>query len=236
MKKSILSLITACLLFSLQDISSQDVYSVSSGELLFQLSDTELNGLPVQERLRFTIFPHFGQYWHLDFRNSIGMYTGLALRNVGFIYDEEAPLQKTIRRSLNLGVPLALKLGSFKDHFFIYGGGEYELLFHYKAKRWYSNEREGEKITDSEWFSDKTNRFVPAAIAGVQFPGGFNIKFKYYLGDFLNLDYYGRDLHEDNVSFASYTKQNMFYFSVSWQLRTDQIREKIKGTEVIAYH
>lgn len=235
MQKTILALIICFAILAFQDLSSQDVYSVSSGELLFQFSDTEVNGLPVQEQLRFTIFPHFGQYWHLDLGNSIGMYTGMALRNVGFIYDEGIPLQKTIRRSLNLGVPLALKVGSFKHHFFIFGGGEYELLFHYKAKRWYSNEREGEKVTDSEWFSDKTNRFVPAAVAGIQFPGGFNVKFKYYLDDFLNLDYYGRDLHEADVSFASYTNHNMFYFSVSWQLRTDQIREKIKGTEIIAF-
>ena len=236
MKKSILALIIGFTICPMQGLLSQDVYSVSSGELLFQFSDTEFNGLPVQEQLRFTIFPHFGQYWHLDIGNSIGLYTGVALRNVGFIYDEEVPLQKTIRRSLNLGVPLVIKLGSFKHHFFIFGGVEYELLFHYKAKRWYSNEREGEKISDSEWFSDKTNRFVPAAVAGIQFPGGINVKFKYYLDDFLNLDYYGRDLHEDNVSFASYTKHNMFYFSVSWQLRTDKIRDKIKTYDAIAYN
>ena len=234
MKKSIFVLIAACMLLSLQDLSSQDVYSVSSGEMLFQLSETVLGGVDVLERMRFTLFPHFGEYWHLDFGNSLGLYTGMALRNVGFTYDEDVPLQKTIRRSLNLGVPLAVKLGSFKHHFYLYGGGEYELLFHYKAKRWDSHDRDGTKRTEREWFSDKTQRFIPSAFVGAQLPGGFNIKVKYYLDDFLNLDYTGRDLGVDNVSFSDYTRHQMFYFSISWQLRTDKLRDKIKIDDIFA--
>jgi len=235
MKKSIFVLIVTCMLLSLQDLSSQEVYSVTSGELLFQLSETELGGVDVQDQMRFTLFPHFGEYWHMDFGNSFGLYTGMVMRNVGFIYDENVPLQKTIRRSLNIGVPMALKFGSFKHHFYLYGGGEYELLFHYKAKRWDNHDRDGTKRTQKEWFSDKTKRFVPSAFVGAQLPGGFNVKVKYYLDDFLNLDYFGRDLGVDNVSFANFTRHQMFYFSVSWQFRTDMIREIIKADDVLTY-
>jgi hypothetical protein len=232
--KNKLLIIASLLAAPLQNLAPQDVYSVSSGELLFQFSDIQINGLDVQDQLRFTMFFHWGQYWHLDFNNSMGMYTGLAVRNVGFIYDQDVPLQKTIRRAYTLGVPLAFKLGAFDKHFYLYAGGEYEMLFHYKAKRWYSNEREGAKIRDSEWFSDKTNLFVPSAFAGIQFPGGVNVKFKYYLGDFLNTDYVGRDLGVDNVSFAEYTRQEMFYLSVSWQFRTDKIRKYLPVEEKMA--
>jgi len=224
MRPSIFILI-ALLLSCFQVLTSQDVYTVSNGELLFQFSDTQIDGQDVSDQMRFTMFFNYGQNWHLDFNNTAGIFTGIAVRNVGFIYDEDQPLQKTIRRSYTLGVPLALKIGSFKHHFYLFGGGEYELLFHYKAKRWYSHEREGTKIKDSEWFSNKTNRFVPSVFAGIQFPGGINLKLKYYLDDFLNTGYVGRDLGIDNVSFARYTKQEMFYFSVSWQFRTDKIRK-----------
>jgi hypothetical protein len=37
-----------------------------------------------------------------------------------------------IRRQYMLGVPLALKLGSFKDHVYFFGGGEYEVALHLK--------------------------------------------------------------------------------------------------------
>lgn len=233
MKRSII-LVAVLLLSGLHNLRSQDVYSLTGGELLFQFSNTEIEGLDVSDQMRFTMFFHWGQNWHLDFNNSTGLFTGFAIRNVGFIYDEDTPFQKTIRRSYTLGMPLALKIGSFKHHLYLFGGGEYEMLFHYKAKRWYSHERDGTKIKDSEWFSDKTRLFIPSAFAGIQFPGGINVKVKYYLGDFLNTDYVGRDLGIDNVSFAEYTRQEMFYLSVSWQFRTDKIRKYLPAEEEFA--
>jgi hypothetical protein len=169
---------------------------------------------------------NIGQYFHVDFNNNIGLYTGLAVRNVGFIYDTDIPT-KTIRRSYTLGVPLALKLGVFDKHLYIFGGGEYELLFQYKGKRWDSNDRNGTKYKDSEWFSAKTKRFVPALFGGVQFPGGFNVKYKYYLDHFLNSNYVGTDLGQQNVSFADYQAIQMHYISICWQFRTDQWKNAI---------
>jgi len=123
MKKSIL-LVTILTLFLL-NAKSQNFYPISSGELLFQFSEVELTNSNVTKNpMRFTFFLHLGQYWHLDIGNYLGFYTGTALRNVGFIYDEDIP-QKTIRRAYAIGIPLAVKLGSFKNHIYIFGGGEY---------------------------------------------------------------------------------------------------------------
>jgi hypothetical protein len=233
MKKAVIVL-SAILILALSNIKAQNFYPISSGELLFQFGDVELaNSNVTKEPMRFTFFLHLGQYWHLDIGNYLGFYTGTALRNVGFIYDEDIP-QKTVRRAYTLGVPLALKLGSFKNHIYIFGGGEYEMLFHYKGKRWYSNERDGSKIRDKELFSDKTELFIPSVFAGIQFPGGVNLKFKYYLGDFLNLDYVGNDLGNTNVAFSDFTKQNLFYISLSWQFRTDKIKESFSIFETQA--
>ena len=230
MKKTfIIALFLAPFMLS-RNINSQDVYAVGSWENLFQWA--EVDGSPqgtvnINEQLRYTIFLNAGQYWHVDFTNSIGLYSGLALRNVGFIYDTDIP-SKTIRRSYNLGVPLALKLGVFEKHLYIFGGAEYELLFHYKGKRWDSNDRNGTKYKDTEWFSSKTKRFVPSVFGGIQFPGGFNIKYKYYLDHFLNSGYVGTDLGNQNTSFSDYKAIQMHYISVCWQFRTDQISKVIQ--------
>ena len=234
MKKSIIiALLFFPVLFT-QPAKAQDVYAISSWENLFQWADVEgspQNSQNITEKLRYTLVLNFGQYWHVDFNNAIGLYSGLAIRNVGFIYDTDIPT-KTIRRSYNLGVPLALKLGAFDKNIYIFGGGEYELLFHYKGKRWDSNDRDGNKtIEDPQWFSSKTQRFVPSVFAGLQFPGGFNLKFKYYLDDFLNMDYTGNDFG-NNVSFSDYTKIDMYYISVSWQFRTDQWKKYVPADKV----
>jgi hypothetical protein len=235
MKKSLLS-VTIIIAISLIPVNAQKMYNTVNWEMLFQWANVDLAGSTIVSRpVRFTAFFNLGSYYHLDFTNNIGLYTGLAIRNVGFIYDEDIP-QKTIRRSYTLGLPVALKLGSFKDHLYFFGGGEYELLFHYKGKRWMSNERSGPKIKETAWFSDKTERFVPSVFAGVQFPGGVNIKFKMYLGDFLNRSYVGPDLGQQNVSFANFTQLDLYYISLSWQFRIDKAKDHIKADDKFVYN
>jgi hypothetical protein len=231
-KKFILLLIVIPIANS-QSASSQDVYTVSSSELLFQFASIENPGLPgVSNNLRFTMFFNYGQYWHVDLNNNLGLYSGMAIRNVGFIYDTPDP-SKTIRRSYTAGIPLALKLGAFDKHVYIMGGGEYELLFHYRARKWDSSDRDGAVTKESEWFSNKTKRFIPSVFAGVQFPGGVNVKFKYYLRGFLNEEYVGPDLGAVS-DFSDFTQLDMFYVSVSWQFRTDALKN-FTGNDKVAF-
>ncbi|MCU4158008.1 hypothetical protein J1N10_18685 [Carboxylicivirga sp. A043] len=217
-----------------QTRAQRSVYTVTSGEMIFGWADVEQE-VPigsgsfedVSSNLRFSVFFHVGQYVHLDIGNSVGLFSGLALRNIGFITEDDAldlGVEKEKHRSYTLGIPLALKLGSFRDHFYIFGGGEYELLFHYKYKYW----MDGDKHKTSEWFSDRTKRFLPSVFAGVQFPGGLNVKFRYYLDDFLNSDFHKGDNPLNDYS--RYGKTQMFHISVCWQFDTRDI-EKIWGGE-----
>jgi hypothetical protein len=231
MRKQFLFLLFSFPLLIPMTAESQSVFPVSSWESLFQWAELDQTGFNTNPILRYTIVLNYGQYVHANFNNSIGLYSGLAVRNVGFIYDTDVPT-KTIRRSYTLGIPLALKLGLFDKHFYVFSGGEYELLFHYKGKRWNSNDRNGTKIKDTEWFSAKTERFVPSWFIGIQFPRGFNVKYKMYLGDFLNLDYVGNDLGVPNVSFSDYTELKMHYISLCWQFRTDQWRKYVPVDKV----
>jgi len=202
-----------------------DVYSVTSGEMIFSFAEVEQQPIggemqSISNIPRFSVFFHVGQYLHMDFSDNIGLYSGAAIRNVGFITEDDAlNIEKEKHRSYTLGIPLAIKLGSFKNHFFIYGGAEYELLFHYKYKYW----KDGDKHKTSEWFSDRTNRFVPSVFAGVQFPKGLNLKFQYYLDDFLNNDFKkGEDRLNDYSRFGN---TQMFYISLSWQFNTKNFKK-----------
>jgi len=243
MKKFYTVLVLAVMLFSTSQLFSQtNVYTVTSGELLFQWADIQLTEAAVADPnyelvgnpLRFTLFLHLGQYVHIDFNNNFGLFTGLAVRNVGFISDERinvtgdgdpANLQdfKIIRRSYTLGVPLIFKVGSFKNHTYLFAGGEYELAFAYKEKYWNSHNRDGNKTKYTQWFAAQTPTFIPSVIAGVQFPGGVNLKFKYYLENFINNDYTSNNLVND---LTRYETTQVMYVSLSWQFDTGSV---IKG-------
>lgn len=207
-----------------------DVYSVTSGELIFGWADVQQRPLDggdmetVSSNLRFTLFLHLGQYVHADFSNSFGLYSGLAMRNIGFITEDSSMgLEKEKHRSYSLGIPLALKLGAFDKSFYVFGGAEYELLFHYKFKYW----QNGDKYKTTEWFSNRTKRFIPSVFAGVQFPHGLNVKFRYYLDDFLNSDFKKGD---DPINdYSRFGKTQMFHVSVCWQFRTDKLWKAFEG-------
>jgi hypothetical protein len=218
MKKKLLWVIGSMLLLVVitAGAKAQDVYTITSGELLFQSGTIEKSGEAVNTNLRFTLWFHLGEYVHLDVTNNIGFFTGLGVRNVGFITEENDI--KTKYRSYMLGAPIALKLGSFKDKFFIYGGAEYEWMFHFKQKTFVDDQ----KVKYTEWFSNRTPHFIPSVFAGIQFPYGLNVKFKYYLQDFLNHDYQGSGDYSDYTAFS---KTQVWYFSVSYQIRNSEMKD-----------
>jgi hypothetical protein len=251
MKTKQIILIIVTFLASVSLTKAQKVYSVTSGEMIFSLANVEFTqefldtyeGASVKgSPLRFTMFFHLGQYWHMDFGNNIGLISGIAMRNVGLISDETLPEQydpvnvnyinyKIIRRTYTLGIPLMLKLGSFKDHFYFFGGAEYELAFQHKEKYWTNtHDRSGTKTKSSTWFGSQFPTFLPSLVGGIQMPGGFNLKFKWYLTDFLNHEYdAGRNSNTTTYSVSDLTRyktSQVFYFSLSWQFNTAYITKK----------
>lgn len=229
----------------------QHVYPVTSGEIIFSQSKATFTQAFMDQypgaslsgnNVRFTAFFHLGQYIHCDFTNNIGFFSGIAVRNVGMITNETLPQTvsttgatvpytnfNVVRRQYMLGVPLAIKVGSFNDHVYFFGGGEYEMAFHLKEKFWTDSfDRSGSKTKSMEWFSSQTPTFLPSVFAGVQFPGGINLKFKYYLTDFLNTDYKvssnSQDGHTFNLSdLTRYESSQIFYFSICWQFDTSAL-------------
>ena len=176
--------------------------------LVFSFIDFTNNPSNLSNVPRFSCFFHLGQYYDLNIGNNLGFFSGLTLLNVGFTaLNNETDVEKRFR-SYALGVPVALKLGSFKDNFYLYGGAEYQWLFHYKEKTFIN----GEKIKYTEWFSNKTVRFMPSVFVGIQFPKNWTIKFQYMLEPFL------RPENITNPYFAQFgtiPNGNVFWISLS---------------------
>jgi hypothetical protein len=226
---------------------AQKTYSYNVWELIFSYSNVELSEAfkseypqaeVLKSNVRFTAFFHVEHDWHLDLTNNIGFITGFGIRNIGISTNEILPVHiddditteyKLIRRIYTIGVPLAIKFGSFKDHLFFYGGGEYELAIHFKEKYWSGTQkRSGPKTKYGEWLGSQTPLLLPSLFGGIQLPGGINIKIRYYLTNFLNSNYTGQasaDLY--NVSNLSrYKITQLYYISVSWQFNSDYLRNK----------
>jgi len=227
-------LISVFTLLSSNTKAQVDFYRSGSGEIILSGADVMFNNQDVNTNMRFTMFFHSQQRFNLDLGRFIGFYTGFGIRNIGLItedlyqdigfmgIDETHPdwdkNTKIKRRSYSLGFPIAVKLGNMDKKGFFYGGAEYEWMFHYKQKLFI----DGNKYKFSEWASNRVNPWVPSVFAGIQFPSGFNLKFKYYLDDFLNPGFTGVDFGED-VDYSQFQTTGIWYVSLSFILNKDNI-------------
>ncbi len=212
--------ITVILLSSFLIISysyGQNTYFTSGGEMIFSFASINDNGYSESSTIRWAPFFNVQSMLNVDFSDNMGLFTGLAIRNVGYIYDNySSELEGVVKkkfRSYNLGLPLGIKLGNL-DKFFIYGGYEIEVPFVYKEKTFDGGDKI-DKITG--WFSKRQNLFQHGFLVGIQLPFGSNIKFKYYLSEFHNQDftdsagnkpYAGLDSNIFYISFSSYLFKN----------------------------
>lgn len=181
MKKLIITLSLLVLLGHSQ-AQDQKVYSTTSVEYLFSWSDASNNGQDLNGPVRFAPVFNFQNAVNKDFSEKAGLFLGLSLSNVGFIYDEDEFTRKKVR-SYNLGIPVGIKIGDMNGTYF-YGGYAVEFPLNYKEKTFINEE----KTKFSTWFSERTpiQQYV---MAGIQFPYGINIKYRYYFTDFYKQGY-----------------------------------------------
>jgi hypothetical protein len=184
------------------------------------------NGKSESATLRWAPFFNMQVLLNKDFGNRIGLFTGIAERNVGYIYNgyidpETGTGYKKKFRSYNLGVPFALKLGKM-DGTFIYGGYELELPFLYKEKT-FLDDHKINKITG--WFSNREEPFQHGFFFGIEFAWGLNVRFKYYLSEFHNQDY-----TVNGIKPYEGLKSNIFYISLSTHL-SKNLKERQKLRE-----
>jgi hypothetical protein len=216
--KKVFILFIVAVLFSPVVRSQADTYFTSGGEMIFSFANLEYDATDVSLNNIMRWAPVFniqGMY-NVDFSDNFGLYTGLAIRNVGYIVDDWPSTDNgtpiTVKkkfRTYNLGLPLGLKIGNM-DKFFIYGGYEIEFPFHYKEKTFQDEQKD--KFT--VWFSDRVEQFQHGFMVGIQLPWGSNIKFKYYLSEFHNQSY---TESSGNMPYNG-LQTNIFYFSLNYNL------------------
>jgi hypothetical protein len=198
-------------------------YVTTGGELIFSLAHLSINQSEQSTPLRFS--PVFNaQMWiHVDQDERFGVFSGVTLRNVGFIYDLPGTNIRKKARSYNVGIPFAFKVGDMNGTF-VYAGYEAELAFNYKEKTFEDGDK---KDKFNRWFSDRMNLFQHGFFVGVQLPHDTNIKFKYYLSKFYNSNFAETDASGAVVHPYENIDANVFYFALTVMLRREKL-EKFK--------
>lgn len=201
--------------FSQSKENKSKAYVTGGGELIFSFANVEQNGKSESSVVRFSPVVNVQTMLNKDINKKFGLFTGLALRNVGYITNDykDTPTNLVFKkkfRTYNLGVPVGFKIGNLEKTF-VYGGYEVELAITYKEKT-YDGGDKIDKITG--WFSDRSELFQHGFLVGVQFPGGVSIKYKYYLSEFHNQDY----KTSANIKPFAELKSNIMYVSLNFFL------------------
>jgi len=184
-------------------------YTTSGSETIFSWNSF-LNSPNDGAVIRFAPVVNLQSMLNKDLSESFGIYTGVAIRNVGFIADDpDVDTDRWKFRTYNIGVPVGIKIGKMNGAM-MYVGADFEYAFNFKEKQ-FTN---GDKVyKQSYWFTDRIRVFQPSFHAGFQFWSGLNLKFKYYPQSFFNPD--RTDVYSTNYErFDS----NVFYISLNSNL------------------
>jgi hypothetical protein len=192
-------------------------YYTYGGEMLFSFADIDDNGQDVNSPMRWAPVINIQGYANRNISEKLGVYAGLAVRNVGYINDKyKDPTDnfdyKKKFRTYNLAIPIGIKIGNLSKLFF-FGGYDIEFPFAYKEKTFTGGDKIDPKITG--WFSDRYEPIQHGPHIGIQFPQGLDVKFKYYLSEFHN-----QDFAESTNGVQPYKglESHIFYFSLSWKM------------------
>ncbi|WP_194775387.1 hypothetical protein [Pararhodonellum marinum] len=185
------------------------VYTSSGGEWIFSSGTLDnLNNV-----VRFSPVFNFQNLVNFDETDRFGWFTGLNLRNVGFIYDESPSVRKKAR-VYNLGIPLGVKVGDLSNRFLFFGY-ELEMPLNYKEKT-FTNERRTDRF--NVWFSDRVRPFQHSLMVGMGLPKGTSIKFKYYFSQFYNRNFQQTDANGITSRPYEDLNVNIFYVSLNFSL------------------
>jgi hypothetical protein len=205
--------------FGAQAQDKTKIYGSFASEMIFSFATIDNQGYDQGNIMRWAPVINLQGMANFDFNNIFGVFTGAAVRNVGFIYELPQALDsnktKYKYRTYNLGIPVGFKIGKL-DKFLFFGGYEIEFPFAYKEKRFVNEEQEEKDVI---WFSDRVETVQHSLLAGIQFPYGAVLKFKYYLSNFHNRDYVAMVDGQETKPYDF--KSNIFYFSISWNLFTN---------------
>lgn len=185
--------------------------------MIFSFATIEKSGNQINSNLRWSPVFNFQAFKNYDFTKHFGFFHGLAMRNVGFIYEIPGTDSLKKHRTYNFGIPIGLKIGNLEKGSFVYGGYEFELPFHYKEKLFINDDK---KDVVGVWFANQTNWYTQSVFVGINFPSGFNLKFKYYLDGFFNKNYTETVNGVRTKPFENFDAR-VFYIALDWNVFKD---------------
>jgi len=211
-------LISLVVLVNSGSLQAQDKTYWSTGfEMMFSFADIQQDGISKSSIIRWAPVINVQTFFNYDATKRFGLFSGIGVRNVGFIYDQSDAIRKKYR-TYNIGVPVGLKVGNFEKTF-VYAGYEIEFPFNYKEKT-FENDL---KSKYTEWFTDRIPTVYHTVLIGIQLPRGVNIKFKYYLTGFFNQDFVQIDgTTGDPYQPYENLDVNVFFFSIGFNLFRDK--------------
>jgi hypothetical protein len=93
-------------------------YTTSGGEMIFSFAVIDDAGSESGNVMRWTTFFNAQNLVNYDVNNAFGLFSGINIRNVGYIYDNytdkvTGDVVKKKFRNYTLGIPLVLKSGNW---------------------------------------------------------------------------------------------------------------------------
>jgi len=173
--------------------------------------------------LRFSWVLNLGASFNYNINDKIGLFTGLNLRNIGFISKSAGVTTKT--RTYNLGIPLGIKFGDMRPkRTYGFVGGGVDFPFHFKQKV-FTDRKNKTKTTD--WFSDRTPVIMPYVFAGVAINRGLTFKLQYYPGNFVNQDFI-LATPTGNIKPYAATEANVLMLSLGYSMPFSKEKDMMK--------
>lgn len=183
--------------------------------MIFSTAMIDNKGVNSLGTLRFTMFFNFGSTFNYNFNKTLGVYTGVDIKNIGFIEKYSLTDATMKQRVYTLGVPLGIKVGNMPKNSYFFLGGGVDLAFHYKEKFWSATVK---KQKYGEWFSDHTNLLMPYVFAGLSIKSS-SLKIQYYPGNFLNESFSGPTAMGTLIAPYAGKKVNLLLISVGRDIK-----------------
>lgn len=224
--KNLLILFVSFLSIQIAAFSQNKIYGVFENKTLFQIGLIEDSaGNQIKSVLRFAPFANYTLQAHKDFNNKLGLYTGIGVKNVGFILRDNTTDMTIKSRAYCLSIPIGLKYGNLEDEKYVFIGGEFLTQFDYKEKVFLN----GDKSKRKTLYDNDINTFNYSTTIGLNYKG-FMIGAEYTFGGFFNDKYeFIPDKSNPSATSGSYTKSDIFTFFFGF--RTNLSAEKVAAPE-----
>ena len=212
------------------DVNVPKRFYVGNG-LDFIMLSTSINKTPSASTYltvpRFNAIINIGFTFNYDLGTKFGLFSGLGLRNMGFI---EKNGDSTIKRRVwSLGIPFGIKIGDLRNRNYAFFGGGIDLPFHYKEKGFV---KRSDKDVYTDWLSDRTPRVLPFVFVGHSWDPGITLKIQYYPTNFLNESYAQSSGGMEIKPYDGY-KVNLLLLSLGVDIHYNQYRIQQKEYQEI---